>query len=44
MVSSSKLDNNKAYDIAHSQNYSTPYFGGALCAKTDSDGNMIIEV
>lgn len=24
--------------------YSTPYFGGALCAKTDSDGNMIIEV
>ena len=22
----------------------TPYFGGALCAKTDKDGNMIIEV
>jgi hypothetical protein len=22
----------------------TPYFGGALCAKSDKDGNMIIEV
>ena len=22
----------------------TPYFGGAMCAKTDADGNMIIEV
>ena len=22
----------------------TPYFGGALCAKTDKDGNMKIEV
>ena len=22
----------------------TPYFGGAMCAKTDSEGNMIIEV
>jgi hypothetical protein len=21
-----------------------PYFGGALCAKTDHDGNMLIEV
>ena len=21
-----------------------PYFGGALCAKTDKDGNMMIEV
>ena len=42
------LDTHKKIEDLESREWNdkpcTPYFGGALCAKNDKDGNMIIEV